>query len=102
MRLKRWESVTSEVSELEMFGFCETRGMFGFCETRGMFGFCEARGMFEYASKTVLYAKELTSLSMCYSQRNGFNIPLSRLLPNSVHVVSSWVGVCYILRLHGL
>ena len=84
MRLKRWESVTSEVSELEMFGFCETRGML------------------EYASKTVLYAKELTSLSMCCSQRNGFNIPLSRLLPNSVHVVSSWVGVCDILRLPGL
>ena len=29
-----------------------------------MFGFCEARGMFEYTSRTVLYAEELTSVSL--------------------------------------
>ena len=36
--------------------------------------------MFVYAPKTVSYAKELTSESICYSQRDGFNTPLSRLL----------------------
>ena len=49
-----------------------------------MFGFCETRGMFEYynTSKTVSYAEELTSIStsICYSQGNGFNTILSRLL----------------------
>ena len=42
-----------------------------------MFGFCEARGMFEYTSRTVSYAKELTSVHICYSQGNGFYTPLS-------------------------
>ena len=32
--------------------------------------------LFGYASKTVLYAKELTSVSMCYSQGNGFYTPV--------------------------
>ena len=54
--------------------------MFGFCETRGVFVFCEARGVFGYASRTVSYAKELTSVPICYSRGNGFNTPLSRLL----------------------
>ena len=45
-----------------------------------MFGFCEAKGMFEYISRTVSYAEELISVSICYSQRNGFKTPLSRLL----------------------
>ena len=55
MRLKSWENVTFEISELETFGFCEMRGMFGFCE---------ARGIFDYASGTVSHAKELTSVSI--------------------------------------
>ena len=38
-----------------------------------------------YASRTVSYAKELTSVSICYSQENGFHTPLSRLLRNTVH-----------------
>ena len=55
--------------------------------------FPEAGEMFEYASKTVSYAKELTSVSLCYSQKNGFHTPLSRLLLNSVHAVSCLVTV---------
>ena len=43
-----------------------------------MFGFCEARGVFDYTSGTVSYAKELTSVSICYSQGKGFyTTPLS-------------------------
>ena len=41
--------------------------------------FCEAGRMFGYTSRTVLYTKELTSVSICYSQGNGFNTALSRL-----------------------
>ena len=39
------------------------------------------RGMslFGYGSITVLYAWELTSVSMCFSQGDGFNTSLSRL-----------------------
>ena len=33
--------------------------------------------MIRYTSTTVSYAKELTSVYICYSQRNGFNIPLA-------------------------
>ena len=40
--------------------------------------FGAATKVFEYASGTVSYAKELTSVSVCYSQGDGFNI-LSRL-----------------------
>ena len=61
-----------------------------------MFGFCKARGMFDYASGTVSYAKELTSISICYSQGDGFNISLSRLLHCTVHEVS-WVSVILVL-----
>ena len=49
-----------------------------------MFEFCEARGMFGFTSRTVLYAKELTSVSICYSQGNGFNTPLSIFYTQSV------------------
>ena len=35
--------------------------------------------MIEYAPMTVPYAKELTSVSMCYSQGGGFNTSLFRL-----------------------
>ena len=38
-----------------------------------MFEFCEARGMFGYTSRIVSNAKELTSVSICHSQGNGFN-----------------------------
>ena len=34
--------------------------------------------MFEYDSIAVLYARELTSVSMRYSQGDGFNTSLSR------------------------
>ena len=32
--------------------------------------------MIRYTSKTVSYAKELTSVYICYSQGNGFSTPL--------------------------
>ena len=38
-------------------------------------------GMFGYDSITVSYAWELTEVFMCYPQGDGFNTPLSRLLP---------------------
>ena len=63
--------------------------------------FCEARGVFRYTSRTVSYAKELTSVPMCYSQGNGINTPLSRLLYCSVHanqMASLIVVVCVRLR----
>ena len=42
--------------------------------------------LFGHTSRTISYAKELTSVvSICYSQGNGFDTPLSRLLRNSVH-----------------
>ena len=42
------------------------------------------RGVIRYTSRTVSYAKELTSVSICYSQGTGFNISLSRLLRSIV------------------
>ena len=39
-----------------------------------------SRGMFAYDSITVLYARDLTSVSMCYSQGQGFNTSLSRFM----------------------
>ena len=53
-----------------------------------MFGFCEAREMFGYTSRTVSYAEELASVSICYSRRGGFNTPLSRLLHCTMHAES--------------
>ena len=42
--------------------------------------FYEARRTIRSTSRTVSYAKELTSVYICYSQGNGFNTPLSGLL----------------------
>ena len=50
-------------------------------------------GMIKYVAIIVSCAWELTSVSMCYSQGNGFNTSLSRLLPDSVVVVVSVVSV---------
>ena len=36
--------------------------------------------LIRYTPRTVSYAKELASVSICYSRGNGFNTPLSRLL----------------------
>ena len=41
--------------------------------------------MFAYTFRTVSYAKELTSVPICYSQRNDFDTPLSKLLHSTVH-----------------
>ena len=42
--------------------------------------------VFEYTSRTVSYTKELTPVPICYySQEDGFNTPLSRLLHCTVH-----------------
>ena len=57
MRLKSWEDVTFEISEL------------------GIFGFYVAREMLKYTSKSISYAKELTSVPTCSSQGDGFNTP---------------------------
>ena len=48
--------------------------------------------LIEYAPITVSYAKEITSVSICYSQGGGFNTSLSRLFYNcTVHrSQSSW------------
>ena len=32
--------------------------------------------LFGYTSRTVSYGKELTSVSICYSQGNGFDTPV--------------------------
>ena len=42
--------------------------------------FKSSRGMFAYDSITVSYARELTSVSMRYSQGDGFNTSLSRFM----------------------
>ena len=39
-----------------------------------------SRGMFAYDSISVSYARELTSVSMRYSQGDGFNTSLSRFI----------------------
>ena len=39
-----------------------------------------SRGMFPYDSITVSSPWELISVSMCYSQGDGFNTPLLRLV----------------------
>ena len=39
-----------------------------------------SRAMFAYDSITVSYASELTSVSMRYSQGDGFNTSLSRFM----------------------
>ena len=63
-----------------------------------MFRSFEARGMFGRTSRTVLYARELTSVYICYSQGGGFNIPLSRLLSESVrNVVFSAERPCMVM-----
>ena len=41
------------------------------------------RQLFGCTSRTVSNARELTSVSMCYSQGDGVNTSLSRLLPDS-------------------
>ena len=40
----------------------------------------EVRGVFGCTSRTVSYARELISVSMCYSQGDGFNTSLSRFM----------------------
>ena len=51
-------------------------------------------GMIEYVAITVSYARELTSVNICYSQGNGFNTSLSRLLTESVVVSVVSVDKC--------
>ena len=53
--------------------------------------FYEAGSMFEYTFRTVSYAKELTSVYICYSQGNGLNTPLSKLVRTTVHTQVSSV-----------
>ena len=70
----------------------------------------EAGGMFGRTSRFVSQARELTSVSMCYSQGDGFNTSLFGLLyvyctfSQSLHVVIgllSLSGVCGYVRWHG-
>ena len=50
--------------------------------------------LFGYASRTVSYTRELISVPIiCYSQGNGFNTPLSRLLHSTIHPSQLWL--CY-------
>ena len=57
--------------------------MFGFFEPREMLRYFEAKGMFVCTSRTVSNARELTSVSMRYSQGDRVDTSLSRLLPDS-------------------
>ena len=57
--------------------------MFGFFEPRERISSFKARGKFGCTSRTVSYARELTSVYMCYSEGDGVNTSLSRLLPDS-------------------
>ena len=72
--------------------------------------------MIEYDSITVPYAWELTSVYMCYSQGEGFNIALFKILylycTHGHLVLGSWLlslstsvlqtsGVCGYVRRHG-
>ena len=66
--------------------------MFGFFEPSEMLRSFEARGMFDCTSRTVSCARGLTSLSMCYPQRDGFNTSLFEILHCAV--LSVCVGVC--------
>ena len=54
--------------------------MLGFLEPREMLRSFEARGMFGCTSWTDSYARELISVSMCYSQGDGLNTSLFGLL----------------------
>ena len=53
--------------------------------------------MIRYTPGTVSYAKELTSVYICYSQGNGFNTPLSKfyILYTLCSSVFNYVGVPY-------
>ena len=62
LRLKSWEDVTFEIYEL------------------GIRRFFEAGRIIRSTSRTVSYAKELTSVYICYTQGNGFSTPLCGLL----------------------
>ena len=52
---------------------------------------CASEEMIEYAPITVSYAWELTSVSMCYSQGDGFNTSLFRLL--QLYCARGWLFV---------
>ena len=54
--------------------------MFGFFEPREMLRPFEARGMFGCTSRTVSHARELISVSICYSQGDRFYTSLSRFM----------------------
>ena len=61
-------------------------------------------GVFGYDSITVSYAWELISVSMCYSQGDGFNTSLSRLctVPTShlsclLTLCTECLGLCIVL-----
>ena len=54
--------------------------MFGFFTPREMLRSFEARGMFGCTSRTVSYAWELISASICYPRGDEFNTSLSRFM----------------------
>ena len=72
--------------------------MFGFFEPSEMLRSFEARGMFDCTSRTVSCARELTSLSMCYPQGDGFNTSLLEILHCAVPSVC--VGVCIVEKIN--
>ena len=65
-----------------------------------------SRGMFAYDSITVSFAWELISVSMCYSQGDGVNTSLSRLMYCTLNMCSfvfvpGSFHVCGYLPWHG-
>ena len=66
--------------------------MFGFFGPREMLRSFETREMFGCTSRTVSYARELISVSMCYSQGDGFNTSLSRFMYCTHALLSSCVS----------
>ena len=71
----------SRVEEVFSVEYLQTmKGMFGFFEPRKMLRYVEAREMFRCTSRTVSYAWELISVSMYYSQGDGFDTSLSMFM----------------------
>ena len=58
-----------------------------------------SRGIFAYDSITVLSAWELISVSMCYTQGDGFNISLSRLM-YCTHALLTYILLTYLLPVY--
>ena len=69
-------------SQVARVGFIPTRlPLTSLCDPQLLFVYFQVNNgvlaVIRYTPRTVSYAKELTSVYICYSQRNGFKTPLS-------------------------